>query len=87
MRKLGKVQIAVLRCLIQHKGWRRRPYCGWVWDHPSGTQKVLDSLVKLELVSVTDGFYEATNLGCTVAFRDVVENDRRPSPRVHANDR
>lgn len=49
--KLGRVQEAVLRSLTVHGGWHDG--CGWVWDTPSGTIRVLETLVKRGLVTKT----------------------------------
>lgn len=46
--KIGKVQAEVLRCLKDHGQWFRG--CGWVWNTHSGTERILDSLVKRGLV-------------------------------------
>lgn len=51
-RPLGRVQFEVLRALVRHKYWY--PHCGWLWGTPSGTQRILDSLVQRGLV-VRDG--------------------------------
>ncbi len=44
MRKLGKVQAEVLESLVRHGSWHIR--CGWVWDEPANTQRLMDSLVR-----------------------------------------
>lgn len=47
-RPLGKTQEDVLRALRSHGSWSRG--CGWCWDTRSGTERVLDSLVRRGLV-------------------------------------
>jgi len=47
--KLGSTQKSVLRSLTQHSGFWHRG-CGWLWDTYSGTERVLDSLVRRGLV-------------------------------------
>jgi hypothetical protein len=44
MRKLGKVQQNVYESLKRHGSWSLG--CGWVWDTPSNTMRVMDSLVR-----------------------------------------
>lgn len=51
MRKLGKVQQDVLASLKRHGSWSRG--CGWLWDTPSNTQRVMDSLVHAGYAAVT----------------------------------
>lgn len=48
-RKLGENQQAVLRALHEHREWPS----SWVWDNPSGTRKILESLVNRGLVKKT----------------------------------
>jgi hypothetical protein len=50
MRKLGEVQQGVLRSLREFGYWIPE-HSGWVWDNTSGTQRVLESLVKRGLVT------------------------------------
>lgn len=52
---LGKTQKGVLQSLRQHGSWGRG--CGWLWDTHSNTKKVLDTLVKRDLVEINDGVY------------------------------
>jgi hypothetical protein len=49
MRKLGKVQIAVLRAMRSHGKWRRNG--GWYWGCAGETQRILDGLVARGLVT------------------------------------
>lgn len=49
MRKLGTKQRDVLKALLGHGMWSRGR-CGWVWDTQSGTEKIMESLVKRGLV-------------------------------------
>lgn len=48
--RLGKTQKQVLICLVQHKRWYRA--CGWLWDTHSNTERVLQSMIKYDLVEV-----------------------------------
>lgn len=48
MRALGKSQESLMRTLQSKGSWY--PGCGWVWDTTGGTIKVLESLVKRDLV-------------------------------------
>lgn len=56
MRKLGKKQQDVLASLRRHGSWHRR--CGWLWDNVSGTERVLNSLVRAGYVTVNNGTYK-----------------------------
>lgn len=47
---LGDKQKGILASLVYHKSWHRSFRCGWVWDTPSGTIKLLESLIKRGLV-------------------------------------
>ncbi len=49
-RKLGKVQQDVLASLKEHGSWHL--HCGWVWDTPSNTLRVMDSLVRAGYATV-----------------------------------
>jgi len=44
MRPLGDSQQWMLDALRKHGRWSRN--CGWLWDTPSGTERILDSLVR-----------------------------------------
>ena len=44
MRPLGKTQKRLLQLLKERHGWH--PGCGWYWDSRTGTERVLDSLVR-----------------------------------------
>jgi hypothetical protein len=46
--RLGENQLSVLRSMLEWGGWERM--CGWVWDTPSGTEKILVSLERHGLV-------------------------------------
>ena len=50
--KIGHVQKAVLQALKTHGKWFSGFGSGWLWDTPSGTRKILDSLVKKGLVRI-----------------------------------
>jgi len=58
---LGVNQRGVLNSLRDHGQWHKRfPGCGWVWDTPSNTKKILDTLVKRGLAQVDEkGTYTA----------------------------
>ncbi len=47
--KLGCNQIDVLKCLAGRHGAYHRG-CGWVWDTDSGTVRILESLIRHNLV-------------------------------------
>jgi hypothetical protein len=46
--KLGERQEAVLRSLREYGRWHQR--CGWVWDSASGTERILETLIRRGLV-------------------------------------
>lgn len=46
MVKLGEVQKQVLSSLEHFGSWYSGFGCGWMWDTPSGTKRIMDSLVK-----------------------------------------
>ena len=50
MRELGHVQKDVLEMLRRNGVWSDSWLCRWMWDTPSGTKKIMDSLVKRGLV-------------------------------------
>lgn len=52
-RRLGDNQRSVLQALKRHSTYFHG--CGWVWNSRSGTEKILDSLVKRGLVEVVAG--------------------------------
>jgi hypothetical protein len=52
VRPLGQSQQDMLRALREHKFWHR--YAGWLWQNPSVTEGVLDSLVQRGLVTVAN---------------------------------
>ena len=49
--KLGDTQYNVLWFLEETGGWQLG--CGWIWDTPSGTVKIMESLVKKGLAKKT----------------------------------
>ncbi len=52
-RKLGENQRSMLWSLREHRGeWFNG--CGWLWDTPSGTAALLDSLLRRGLVERAD---------------------------------
>ncbi len=57
MKALGKTQMAILRCLEEYGDWPGQ----WVWTTPGQTRKLLEGLVKRDLVEkytarTTQGF-------------------------------
>jgi hypothetical protein len=54
MKPLGSIQKAVIKRLKDHGSWFYG--CGWVWDTPGNTEKVLKSLVKRGLVKTEAGW-------------------------------
>lgn len=61
---LGKVQTGVLQSLRKFGSWTNLGIgSGWVWDSPSNTKKVLNSLVKRGLVTVRLGIYQPVYAG------------------------
>lgn len=77
-RPLGDTQQAVLRALHQHQRWYAG--CGWVWDTPSGTERLLQSLERRGLVQVrtVEGCLrrQSTSYTLTAAGVAVVESLR-----------
>jgi len=67
MRKLGSIQLDVLKSLIRYGGYPG----GWYWTNHSTTERHLNRLVKRGLVAVTASkfgdFWKATDLGREVA--------------------
>jgi len=55
MRKLGEVQKTVLAAISKSKVWH--PGCRWVYGTPSETKRVLNSLVRIGLVSQDGSTY------------------------------
>lgn len=53
--KLGETQKQMLIALEEHGSWKRG--CGWLWDTPSGTERILNSLVARGLVYKDGDFY------------------------------
>lgn len=54
MRKLGENQKGIIESLKQHGSYHTHGFCGWVWDTPANTVKILESLVKRGLVEVIE---------------------------------
>lgn len=54
MRKLGSVQRDVLSALRTHGSWSPDLTSGWLWDTPSNTRRIMDSLVRAGYVTVTE---------------------------------
>ena len=53
MKPLGKTQQAMLDALKRHGGWSTYR-CGWLWNTPSYTIKLCESLVARGLVVKTE---------------------------------
>jgi len=56
MRPLGKTQVYVLKSMLPEKGWRGGGWyhgCGWVWDTPSGTERICQALAARGMVKIT----------------------------------
>lgn len=53
MKKLGRIQQAVYAALRNHGSWS--PECGWLWDTYSGTQRVMNTLVRAGYATSTEG--------------------------------
>ena len=52
---LGSVQRGLLSSIREHGSWHNNGMgCGWLWDTPSNTKKVLDTLVRRDLVEVDE---------------------------------
>ena len=49
---MGGNQRNVLASMLECGGWERN--CGWVWDTPSGTEKILYSLVEGDRMGLID---------------------------------
>lgn len=73
-RKLGSLQVEMLRCLRQHGYFYAG--CGWIWQNYSITTRVLDSLVKRGLVIRTE--QPTTNPGPRGTYTHV---EYRPVPQ------
>ena len=49
---LGTIQADVLKSLQDHGYWSRVG-CGWLWDTPSNTERIMESLVRRGLAAKT----------------------------------
>ena len=68
MRPLGEVQRHCLIALREHGNWHPTGWSGWYWDNCSGTKRILNSLVKRNLVEIDEkGFYKLTEEGARIA--------------------
>lgn len=71
--------MGVLEGLVDHKGWHSR--CGWVWDTPLSTERILQTLVNRGLASKkTDpdtgrSVYQATPAGQSAVKRSQHDSD------------
>lgn len=52
--KLGRVQVEVLKSLRRFGKWTPRGIGGWVWDTPSRTLRIMESLERRGLVHRDD---------------------------------
>lgn len=49
---LGEVQIYCLKSMAENSGGKWSAGCGWLWDNPSGTARVMLSLWRRGLVDL-----------------------------------
>lgn len=63
--RLGKVQQDFYHAMLEHKKWHNNGHgCGWLWDTPSHTKRLADSLVKKGLLAVdANGVYTVRQIG------------------------
>lgn len=78
MKKLGSVQQDVLTSLRSHGSWSLG--CGWVWDTPSNTMRIMDSLVRAGYATTTEG-----QGGRRIVYRPVDLDTSKPAKRVRFN--
>lgn len=50
MRKLGDLQVQLIKSLLLHGSWRDSDREWWYWNTRTGTRRILDSLVKRGIV-------------------------------------
>lgn len=62
--RLGDTQKEMLKILRKKEYWFKG--CGWLWDTHSNTARILDGLVKKELVTNANGVYKVTSLGKSI---------------------
>lgn len=75
MRKLGKVQQEVLASLKRHGSWHH--HCGWLWDTPSNTQRLMDSLVRAGYATSNEG-----QGGGWIVYRPIDPATDKPAKRL-----
>lgn len=51
--RLGKIQVALIRSLLDHGSWQDSRFQWWHWDTRASTRRVLDSLVKRGIVRLS----------------------------------
>lgn len=81
-RPLGTTQLDVLQSLDSMHGGMWWYGCGWLWDTPSGTKRVLASLVPRGLVMVCGGRKRVYGIG---GIRKVTIYKITPEGRKVAN--
>ena len=81
--KLGHVQQGCLEGLKTHGQWQRG-LCGWMWDTPSRTEKVMVALVSNGLAKEEDGVYRITDAGRKALNARETQTTER---RIHISDR
>ena len=77
--KLGAVQYALLRALVTNHTWSRG--CGWVWDTPGHTARMLDGLVRKGMARVTDQGMEWASYTPTPQGREYLTATPAPALR------
>lgn len=63
MKKLGKVQTEVLRCLRQHGQWKPNCVNSWSWGSQSNTLRLMDSLVRAGVAEKVGAVYVPVRSG------------------------
>jgi len=72
---IGKVQIEVLKSLIEFNGWNDSGRSGWVWNTTSGTKKIMESLVRRGLVQKQKAEF-GYDYAITKAGRAIIGKDK-----------
>jgi hypothetical protein len=76
MKPLGQTQLAVIDALQRHGGhWRDG--CGWQWDTPSGTRKIMEGLLKRGVVTCEDEEIKGKYRSWTVRTYRLTQSDQR----------
>lgn len=73
---MGETQREVLRSLAKPSRGFWYSGCGWLWDTPSGTRKIMETLLKRGLVTKTMVPYTHTP-DCTYPRYDLTDEGRR----------